>query len=108
MREIINDKESALIEKATNAEGVTEEWLPSSDVVDRLIAMPERPWNEANKGGKPINERWLAPRLGDFGIKPGRFTDATGHRGRGYKAVAFREAFERYLKPQFDSAQSEG
>jgi putative DNA primase/helicase len=109
IRKIVSGKdESPIIEKVANTEGEIEEWLPSGDLCDRLIAMTERAWGEANKGGKPINERWLAIRLGDFDIKPGRFTDASGHRGRGYKVTAFREAFERYLKPEPDSTRDGG
>jgi putative DNA primase/helicase len=41
--------------------------ISSAEVVDALVAMPERPWSEHRKG-KPINQNWLARRLRDFGI----------------------------------------
>jgi len=96
IREIIKEKENPATEKATKGGGI-EEWLPSGDLIERLVAMPESPWGEANKAGKPINERWLALRLGDFGITPGRFSDKCDHRVRGYKVADCEEAFARYL-----------
>src|SRR5204862_2687221 len=47
----------------------TGERMFSKDLIDQLEQMKERPWPEVRRGGKPINERWLARSLGAFGIK---------------------------------------
>jgi hypothetical protein len=41
------------------------DWIPSSDLIDHLVMMAERPWGEVNRA-KPINERWLSVRLSAF------------------------------------------
>ena len=69
----------------------------SQALVKALCAMTERPWLEAHKGRR-INEIWLASQLRAYGITP-----ATLRIGRsckkGYRAVDFQDAFERYAPP---------
>jgi putative DNA primase/helicase len=44
--------------------------LPSETLVGALVAMPDCPWAEANKG-RAITQNWLARRLHDFAIARG-------------------------------------
>lgn len=68
-------------------------WLASTDIIDSLLEMPERPWQEANRG-KQINERWLARKL--HPIKPDRFRGDEGKQARGYSVAALQDEIERY------------
>jgi hypothetical protein len=47
--------------------------LRSKELVAYLLRMPDRPWLEANKAGKPISEMWLANRLRQLQINPRTF-----------------------------------
>lgn len=67
----------------------------SKSIVDALCAMTDRPWPEAHRG-KAITETWLARRLRDFGIAS-RTLRIADDRAKGYEAVDFTEAFQRYL-----------
>ena len=70
--------------------------LYSRQLVDVLCGLPDRPWAEANKGGNPINEHWLARRLRDFGIQSRCIRN--GHLvGKGYYRTDFDEVFKRFL-----------
>ena len=81
-----------------------DEWIPSGDLIDFLTANLERPWSEANRGGKPINERWLSVRLGAFGIKPAKLPREGGGQKRGYEIASFEDAFDRYLPAPCDTS----
>jgi putative DNA primase/helicase len=68
----------------------------SSEIVDALGAMEERPWAEWGRRREPITKTQLARLLAHFKIRP------TGiHRGsqhaKGYARAAFDDAFARYL-----------
>lgn len=67
----------------------------SSDLVDDLIAMEERPWSEW-KRGKPITANSLSKLLGSFGIRSRQLKQA-GTNKRGYDRADFEDAFNRYL-----------
>jgi len=88
-----DDKENAL---AREIAAIADEtgWVPSGDLIDYLVHLPERPWGEANRG-KQINERWLARKLDP--IKPGRFRDQDEKQIRGYKVADLQDAIERFL-----------
>jgi hypothetical protein len=78
------------------------DWLASGDIIETLVANPERPWNEVSRG-KPINERWLARRLDP--IKPGRFRGEVGKQARGYKVADLQDAIERFISPLLQVAK---
>ena len=82
------------------------DWISTGDLIDELTGpdMKERPWSEVNRG-KEINDRWLATRLGDFGIKPGKLPREGKDQKRGYNIAAFFNAFDRYLNPPVTSGQ---
>jgi hypothetical protein len=67
----------------------------SKDLCEKLGDMTERPWPEVRKG-KGISERWLAHALSAFGIKS-KTLRIGEDRAKGYEAVAFADAFERYV-----------
>jgi hypothetical protein len=72
--------------------------------------MSDRPWPEVWRG-KPITERWLAQKLGDFGIHP-KTLRIGEERAKGYEQADFGEAFQRYLRPDeeiaIDDSEDEG
>jgi putative DNA primase/helicase len=70
----------------------------SRDLVQALCEMGDRPWFEMHRG-KPINERWLARKLGPFNIHP-KTLRTVGDRGKGYEKGDFEEVFERYTSGQ--------
>ncbi|HUN43094.1 MAG TPA: DUF3631 domain-containing protein [Acetobacteraceae bacterium] len=45
--------------------------IRTCDLMQRLLEMTHRPWQEANRG-RPITERWLADRLRGLGVAPDR------------------------------------
>jgi hypothetical protein len=70
------------------------EKLPTEVILKRLHELPEAPWN--NLKGKPLDDRGLARRLREYGIKPRvlRIGEATP---RGYERKDFADGWERYL-----------
>lgn len=67
----------------------------SKVLIERLLAMTDRPWPEAHRG-KPINEIWLARQLRPFGVVSKTLRTNEG-RLKGYEVSQFTDAFERYL-----------
>jgi Protein of unknown function (DUF3631) len=92
--ELLRDIRDILAERGEN---VVNGWISSSDLIACLLDKSESPWGEANKGGKPINERWLSVRLADYEIKPGKLPREENGQKRGYKVTAFQNAFARYV-----------
>ena len=72
--------------------------LPSTELVDALGKMEERPWMEW-RNGKPITVRQLAKLLKPFGVMPGTIRLASGKTPKGYRREALSDAFSRYLLP---------
>jgi hypothetical protein len=75
----------------------------SRELLDILVAMPERPWGECNHG-KPLTQNKLAKMLGAFGLrtKDLRLGDVVQ---RGYDIDELQAAFSRYCPdPGFQSA----
>jgi hypothetical protein len=71
--------------------------MTTSSILHCLHSLPEAPWNDLK--GKPLNDRRLAIRLRQYGIKPKviRVGDATP---RGYAvADGLYDAWETYLPP---------
>jgi len=75
----------------------TEERLPSSEIVARLIAREDLPWGEL-RGGRPITAPTLANMLRQFGIRPKVFRSGD-NTPRGYVRADFADAWDRYLQP---------
>jgi putative DNA primase/helicase len=72
-----------------------EDFLPSDEVVAKLLEMEERPWGEWTKG-KPITKIQVAAILKKFGIRPKQiWVDSS--TSRGYRLADFNDAFSRYL-----------
>ena len=69
--------------------------LPSSTLVEELVAMDDRPWPDY-KRGKPIAPQQVARLLKPFGVTSGtiRFDDETTFKG--YKRSDFDDVFRRY------------
>jgi hypothetical protein len=80
-----------------------EEMLSSKAMLDRLLGMEESPW--ADIRGKPLDQRGLAHRLRQYGIKSKtiRVGDATP---KGYVRADFVDAWERYVPPPEKAATS--
>jgi len=70
--------------------------ITSSEIVDELANMEERPWPEWGKAGKPITTRQIARLLKPFGIKPKTLRFETSTK-KGYIIDNFKDTFERYL-----------
>lgn len=68
--------------------------ISSSDLAEALCRLPDRPWNECNRG-RQITPRRVADLLAAFSIYPHKLK--TGARPNGYEQTQFEDAFERYL-----------
>jgi hypothetical protein len=71
--------------------------LSSVDLLARLTANPEWPWARV-QNGNPLDQRGLANRLRDYGVRPEVVHPTRDVSPRGYKLAAFRDVFERYLQ----------
>src|SRR5262249_6329204 len=68
--------------------------LPTAVILTRLIALPESPWGDLK--GKPINDRTLARRLRQYGVRSRkiRVGDTTA---QGYTREDLADVWPRYL-----------
>jgi hypothetical protein len=66
-------------------------WLPTRTIIDQLVGMEERPWSEHSRG-RPLNAAGLRSLLAPFGVH-----STSDGKARGYKRVAFADAWARYL-----------
>jgi uncharacterized protein DUF3631/bifunctional DNA primase/polymerase-like protein/primase-like protein len=71
--------------------------LPAKVLLSELVALEERPWPEANRGG-PMTARQLGARLGRFEICS-RTVRHGSEFARSYVRADFEDAFARYLAP---------
>lgn len=79
--------------------------LSSSEIVEALIGMEDRPWPEW-RHGKPLTQRGLAKLLEPFNIKPKQTRFQDGRSGiSGYRLEAFTDVFRRYLSASSTSLQ---
>ena len=69
--------------------------IRSADLVEKLIADPERPWAEW-KRGQPLTQKQLGRLLKPFGICSETVHPPGLPHGRGYQRVRFEEAWEAY------------
>jgi hypothetical protein len=81
-----------------------EVFLATAIIVEELAAIPEAPWAEWRKGGKPLNAHGLAKLLKPFGITPK--PDLKG-QVRGYYRADFKDSWARYLEPEADEGGAE-
>ena len=70
--------------------------LRSDDIVQALIAAPDRPWAEWSKG-RPITPHALAKMLRGFGIKAERGRVGTKNPVSVYARASFEPVWERYF-----------
>ena len=71
-----------------------EDYIATTTLLDRLCERDESPWKDIY--GKPLNDRGLAKRLKQYGIKSK--TVRVGDRtAKGYAAADFADAWRRYL-----------
>jgi Protein of unknown function (DUF3631) len=71
------------------------ERITSEALVGALVAMPDKPWRECNRG-KELTQNLLARRLKPFGIAPKTMRTGTG-TPKGYLRESLEESFNRYL-----------
>lgn len=69
--------------------------LSTETILEKLHALPEAPWAEM-RGGKPLNARGLAHRLGNYGVKSKTIRIGTS-TPRGYSREDLKDAWDRYL-----------
>ncbi|AMT96570.1 DUF3631 domain-containing protein [Psychrobacter alimentarius] len=67
----------------------------SDDLITALCADPEMNWSTYNRG-KPITQKQVSNRLGEYNISPKQMRTANGNR-RGYDIAYFQDTFKRYL-----------
>jgi len=71
--------------------------ISSKELVDKLIALEERPWVEW-KRGQPMTQNSLVRMLKDYGIASKQLR-IFGEKKRGYELEQFTDTFTRYLDP---------
>lgn len=76
-----------------------DEVIFTRELIDHLVADPERPWASYGRAQKPITGRQIARLLGEYRIISisVRIGAATG---KGYRRGDFEEAWRRYPKPK--------
>lgn len=65
--------------------------IPSSELLQKLLELPEGDWSRANSG-REITSKWLVAKLRPYGIVPRRRA-----RGNVYLLPDLTDAFSRYL-----------
>ncbi len=73
-------------------------------ILESLHAIKEAPWNDLK--GKPLNDRGLATRLRQYGVKSKNLSTGGEHgpRPKGYTREDLHDAWERYIPPLPSSA----
>jgi uncharacterized protein DUF3631 len=71
--------------------------LTTAEILMRLHALPEAPWNDLR--GKQLNDRGLAYRLREYGVKSKNLNTGGEHRPKGYARCELHDAWQRYLAP---------
>jgi Protein of unknown function (DUF3631) len=80
--------------------------LFSKELVERLVAMTQRPWGEIRKG-HAITENWLAHRLKAFKVASRKIRIGADTR-QGYLRECFEEAWARFTPAQGESKWNSG
>jgi Protein of unknown function (DUF3631) len=76
--------------------------VPTKTLLRDLIDLPESPWGDMR--GKPLDERGLAKRLRQYGIKSANIKLDGGSVAKGYRHGDFHDAWSRYLPPPPDNS----
>jgi hypothetical protein len=71
--------------------------MTTAEVLNRLHALPEAPWNDLK--GKQLNDRGLAYRLREYGVKSRTLNLGGENRAKGYAREDLYDAWHRYLPP---------
>jgi hypothetical protein len=71
--------------------------MATVNILSRLQGLSEAPWNDLK--GKPLNERGLAFRLREYGVKSRTLNLGGESRAKGYTREDLYDAWERYLPP---------
>ena len=70
--------------------------LPSAALLEHLCADDMAPWAGYNRG-KPISQRQIAKRLGEYGIAPKNMRLPSGGVVKGYLLADCADAFARFI-----------
>jgi hypothetical protein len=81
-----------------------EDFLATEVILEALIEIPEAPWAEWQKNGKPITARGLAKILKPFEITPK--PDPKGQI-RGYYRADFEDTWARYMDQEVQDAEDD-
>jgi Protein of unknown function (DUF3631) len=76
------------------------EQMTTVAILDALHGLKEAPWSDLK--GKPLNDRGLATRLRQYGVKSKSLNTGGEHRPKGYTRFDLYDAWERYLLPSAD------
>ena len=95
LRDVFNEWVAEQRPATARPEDATE--MESAEIVNRLTAMEGRPWADLpGRRPGPLTTARLARLLKPFGIRPGDIGPEDA-RKKGYKILAFADAFERHL-----------
>jgi len=86
------------IRTSFEAEGTTDH-LETTQLLDRLKQMQERPWEDYGKHGKGLNAHGLSRMLRPFDIDGPLKIRVGAKTVRGYRRDAFSDAWNRYCSP---------
>jgi putative DNA primase/helicase len=96
-----DDAESLKVQMLVDIDAIfskdTEDRMPTRKLVERLVAMEDRPWSDYRRG-KPLNARQLGDMLRSFRITPSSMRFADGSNAKGYRLSSFHDVFSRYLR----------
>jgi hypothetical protein len=79
--------------------------ITSAGLVSALIALPDRGWDECNRG-RPLTQNGLARKLKPFGIRP-KTIRVGSETPKVYEVSDFDDTFARYLHPLFQTETTE-
>lgn len=94
------------IREAFKAEG-NPEVIASAAIVDRLVALDDRPWAEWSHG-RPLSTAKLARMLATYGVHPAGTIRIGSKTAKGYRYAAFDDAWTRYLPVEESFEASHG
>jgi Protein of unknown function (DUF3631) len=73
------------------------EQMTTAAILERLHTLPEAPWNDLK--GRPLNDRGLAIRLRQYGVKSGTLNLGGESRAKGYTRTSLHDVWLCYLPP---------
>jgi Protein of unknown function (DUF3631) len=73
------------------------EQMTTAEVLQKLHGLSEAPWNDLK--GKPLNDRGLAFRLREYGVKSRTLNLGGESRAKGYDRADLHDVWQRYLPP---------